>query len=123
MQTERNTAGFVTSLGADLVAIRDILALVDVLGADDFPRIVSLRDASVDVGGVGLGILVGGNGLVLKEVLRYWRGNVVGSNAENFSSVNVVAVLVNVGVIALQEALGLGTVWVSGGSVHKVGSN
>lgn len=61
MQTERNTAGFVTRLGADLVAIRDILALLDVLGADDFPRIVSLRSASVDVGGVGLGILVGGN--------------------------------------------------------------
>lgn len=47
----------------------------------------------------------------------------VGSNAENLSSINVVAVFVNVGVVALQEALGLGTVWVSGGSVHKVGSN
>src|SRR5258706_6926300 len=92
------------SLGPNLVAERNILAILYVLGGDDLPR-----GARVDVRGVGYGVLVGGNCLVLKEVLRYIRDKVGGRDAENLSRVNVETVLVNVGVVGLPQALALET--------------
>lgn len=111
VQTESNTAGFRqgngaslgASLGADLVAVREILALLYVLGVDDLPLI--LRGARVDVRGVRLGILVGGNCFVMQQVRVCRVVNVACSDAENLSRVNVEAVLVDVGVVGLQEAL------------------
>jgi len=85
------------SLGPNLVAERNILAILYVLGVDDLPR-----GARVDVRGVGFGVLVGGNCLVLKEVLWCIRDEVGGSDAENLSRVNVETVLVDVGVVGVK---------------------
>ena len=92
------------SLGPNLVAERNLLAILYVLGVDDLPR-----GARVDVRGVGLGALVGGNCLVLEEVRRCIRDNMGTSDAENLSRVNVETVLVDVGVVGLPRALALET--------------
>jgi len=85
------------SLGPNLVAERNILAILYVRGVDDLPRC-----ARVDVRGVGYGVLVGGNCLVLKEVIRCIRDKVGRSDAENLSRVNVETVLVDVGVVGIK---------------------
>lgn len=53
--------------------------------------------------------LVGGNCLVVKEVRWCIGDKVVGRHAENLARVNVEAVLVDVGVVGLQQALALET--------------
>jgi hypothetical protein len=80
-------------LGSDLIAVRKVVAIINVRGINDFPGVISLR-------GVGLGILVGSNRLVLKEARRDIWDKAIGSNAKNLSRVDIVAVLVDVGVVA-----------------------
>lgn len=112
---KRNTAsadfvnGNCASLGSDLVTIRNVVVIVNLRGINDLPAVVPLRSAGVDVRSIGLGILVGSNRLVFKEVWRGSRAKVIGSNAENLSGVDVVAVLVDIGVVVLQPTLGLET--------------
>jgi hypothetical protein len=112
---KRNMAstGFVNgdcaSLGSDFVTIRKVVSILNVRGINDLPAVISLRSARVDVRSagvdvrdIGLGILVGSDRLVFKEVRWRIRGKVIGSNAENLSRVDVVAVLVDIGVVVVK---------------------
>jgi len=96
----RQAGSSVDGARLDLVAVRNVLAVVDVAGIDDIIGCVFLRSCRGDVSGVGFGSLVGGNRLVVKAAGGHRRSNVGGGNAENLLMINVVALVIDVGVVA-----------------------
>lgn len=91
----------------DLVAVRNVLVIGNLAGIDDIISCVFLRRCRGDVSGVGLRFLVGGNRLVVKAAVGLRGSNVGGGNAENLLMINVVAFVINVGVVVLQQVSAL----------------